>query len=286
MNKIAILLCVCLAFATMINADELSELQKILQETRGTWEAGETTVSQMSDFDQENLLGLLPGIYDIEGLPEETITTEMVDRGAHKAPHTPIQNQGSCGSCYAFGAIACYESFCLVKGKGRYDLSEQDFMMTAKSIGPYGGCKGWYLDSSMKLLQNNGVAPESACPYKAVESACNAKAEYFSGGFSVTTDVNTIKSALQNYGAVYVGFAVYSDFSYYKGGVYRYTSGYKRGYHAVAIVGYDDAQQAWYVKNSWGTGWGDNGYFWIGYDQMNNSVEFGKCFGGSYYITR
>jgi C1A family cysteine protease len=278
-------LCLVLCLS-VVQADELQELQKILNATRGSWVADHTSVSHLSAAEQQQMLGLLPGVYNLAILPKESKDNTEVRSTRYVVPHTPIRNQGSCGSCYSFGASASYESYMKIKGQ-TLDISEQDFMMKAKAIGPYGGCSGLYLDTSMNLLKNKGVADESACPYKAYEAACpsSAVAKHKISSWACTTDLNTIKNALQKYGAVYCGFAVYTDFSYYSGGVYRYTSGSLRGYHAVCIVGYDDSKQAFYVKNSWGTGWGERGYFWIGYDQMKNSVKFGTCFGGSYYIT-
>jgi C1A family cysteine protease len=241
----------------------------------------------MNPIDQEKLLGLLPGIFEPSNLPEETIDFTPVRDVRYETPHTGIRNQGQCGSCYAFGACATFEGWKKLKGE-THDLSEQYFMMKAKQIGPYGGCSGWYLDTSMNLLKNNGVCDESACPYKAYESACpsNVQATHKIETWASTTDINTIKSALQKYGPIYVGFAVYNDFMSYSGGIYRYTSGSLRGYHAVAIVGYDDTNKCFKVKNSWGTSWGESGYFRIAYDQMNNAVKFGTCFGGSFYIPK
>jgi C1A family cysteine protease len=279
---IALCLCVSVVFAQ--NA-ELEQLQQILQQTRGSWVAGETTVSRMSAEQQQKLMGLLPGVQNPANLPEKAEIDTPVRAGAHEAPHTGIKDQGSCGSCYSFATSAAYESYCKLKGYGTYDLSEQDFMMKAKAIGPSGGCSGWWLDTSMNLMINKGVCNERECPYKAYESSCSASPSHFIGSWKSTTNLTTIKNALQQYGALLCGFAVYTDFSYYNGGVYRYTSGSLRGYHAVAIVGYDDNKQAFKVKNSWGTGWGQGGYFWIGYDQMNTVVKFANCFGGAFYIT-
>lgn len=251
--------------------------------------AQDNYVSRMSDIEQENLLGLLPGIMDMRNLPEETYFPETAVRlTRYETPVTPVKNQGSCGSCYSFGASATFEGYVLKVSGQTTDLSEQDFMMKAKAIGPYGGCQGWYLDTSMNLLRDKGVTSESCCGYKAYETACptNCTVQYKSTSYGRTSSLDGIKSALQQYGPVYCGFAVYSDFFNYQAGtVYRVNNNTLRGYHAVAIVGYDDAKQAFKVKNSWGSGWGENGYFWIGYDQMTNKVQFGTCFGGSYYIT-
>ena len=279
------LLVVVLALCMAVYAQDL---QTLLQETGATWTAESNAISEMSEIEFQNMLSVLPGVYDYAELPED----EMVDfvdneRGAFEARHTSVKNQGSCGSCYAFGACATYESNALVKTGRTYDLSEQDFMMKAKAQGPYGGCNGWWLDKAMELLKNKGVTSEAKCPYKAKEEACPATGnEYKISSYGRTTDLNTIKAKLQSCGALYCAFMVYNDFRSYKSGVYRYTSGSRLGGHAVTLVGYDDAKQAFKVKNSWGTGWGENGYFWIGYDQMNNCVQFANCNGGAYYIIK
>jgi C1A family cysteine protease len=288
MKKLAIVLCIALLVpALYAEEQELQELQALLNSTRAGWWAAENDFSRLPAEEQQKMMGLIPGVFDVDSLPVKTPAVRDVADSRYEAPHTGIKDQRSCGSCYAFGACATYESWKMKQGSTT-DLSEQDFMMKAKRIGPYGGCSGWYLDTSMNLLKNNGVTDERCCPYKGYESSCPSSCQptHKISSWSRTTSLSTIKRSLQSYGLVYVGFAVYSDFSYYSGGVYKYKSGSLRGYHAVAIVGYDDGTQAFKVKNSWGTGWGERGYFRIGYDQMNNSVKFGTCFGGSYYITR
>jgi len=68
--------------------------------------------------------------------------------------------------------------------------------------------------------------------------------------------------------------AVYRDFFNYKSGVYRHTSGTLAGYHAVCVVGYSERDQCWIVKNSWGPGWGDAGWFKIGYGECEMDTKF------------
>ena len=60
---------------------------------------------------------------------------------------------------------------------------------------------------------------------------------------------------------------VYKDFTHYKSGIYKHVDGNKLGGHAVTIVGYNDAEKYWLVRNSWGTHWGENGYFKIAYGE-------------------
>jgi len=283
MKKLFVLaLVLCLS----LSAQSLEELQTIIDANGGSWQAKD--YNQRAEFE----LGLLPGI----NFPERTFTEERDEilslPSSYFAPTTPVKNQASCGSCYSFAACGTYESWYKIKTGATVDLSEQDFMMKAKQIdgNGNGGCNGWWLDTAMNLLKNYGVTSEANCPYKGYEAACATTGNQYKisawGSTNSSTDVAVLKNAVYKYGALLCGFAVYSDFSYYGSGVYKYSSGYLRGYHAVLLVGYDDAKQAFKVKNSWGTGWGENGYFWIGYDQMTNVVKFATCFGGAFYITK
>lgn len=77
--------------------------------------------------------------------------------------------------------------------------------------------------------------------------------------------VDAVKKALQN-GPLMTQMTVYEDFMFYTGGVYRHVTGSVAGGHAISIVGYSDADQAWIVRNSWGTDWGMGGFFEIAWD--------------------
>jgi C1A family cysteine protease len=66
---------------------------------------------------------------------------------------------------------------------------------------------------------------------------------------------------------------VYNDFFSYSGGVYKKANNTVAGGHCVCIIGYNDAQQCWIAKNSWGTGWGESGYFRIGYGECGIDSE-------------
>ena len=62
---------------------------------------------------------------------------------------------------------------------------------------------------------------------------------------------------------------MYQDFFSYRSGVYQHVSGEAAGGHCVEILGYNDAQGCWICKNSWGSNWGEGGYFRIAYGQCN-----------------
>jgi hypothetical protein len=73
--------------------------------------------------------------------------------------------------------------------------------------------------------------------------------------------------------------AVYNDFFSYTSGVYQKTSGSTlAGYHCICVVGYDDNQQCWIVKNSWGPNWGDHGFCKIKYGQSDLLIDSSWAF--------
>jgi hypothetical protein len=87
------------------------------------------------------------------------------------------------------------------------------------------------------------------------------------------------KDAIANLGPLVGGMAVFEDFYSYKSGVYQKTSGSKLlGYHCICVVGYDDNKQAWKIKNSWGTSWGEGGFAWIKYGQTDVLIDSSWAF--------
>jgi C1A family cysteine protease len=88
--------------------------------------------------------------------------------------------------------------------------------------------------------------------------------------------VNAIKNALNTHGPLVTTMDVYDDFFAYDGGVYSYASGPYAGGHAILIVGYDDPGEYFIVKNSWGIGWGEAGFFRIAYSEIDSPVYFGE----------
>jgi C1A family cysteine protease len=69
-------------------------------------------------------------------------------------------------------------------------------------------------------------------------------------------------------------FQVYDDFYAYTGGVYTHTWGGLVGLHCVEVIGYDDLGGSWICKNSWGTRWGENGFFCIAYGQCEIDTTY------------
>lgn len=196
---------------------------------------------------------------------------------------TVVQDQGACGSCWAFGTVATFESLLLLKQNLTTDLSEQ-FLMACNTEG--WGCNGgWWAHD---MLMNPGAVLEEDFPYIASDVSCGGPYNYpyqlpgwsYVDGGDRTPSVENIKQAIYEYGpicaAVYAGDA----FQSYTSGVFDRNEAPSNGFfsccaspskvnHAITLTGWDDSKQAWILKNSWGTGWGDNGFMLIKYEISN-----------------
>ena len=193
---------------------------------------------------------------------------------------TDIRDQGGCGSCWAFGAAASFESFLLIKQDTLVDLSEQYLV----SCNTYGwGCNGGWWPQDMFV--DPGAVLEEDFPYVASDVACGGPYDYpfklsgwaYVDGEDKVPATDKIKEAVYNYGPVCVAVYVGTAFQAYTGGVFNKDEASNGGLfsccgseagqvnHAIMIVGWDDSKGAWIIKNSWGTGWGESGYMYIQY---------------------
>jgi C1A family cysteine protease len=191
---------------------------------------------------------------------------------------TPVKNQGSCGSCVAFATVACIESHFLIstkQGSNSIDLSEAHLF----NCGAPGQCaSGWQPSQAMAFSETTGIGFEKDFPYKPKDQACKKISPAVKVKSSATAATSAARKSALLSGPVVAAFAVYSDFYTYVSGTYRHVSGDLVGYHAVCVVGYDDNKGCWIAKNSWGTGWGQGGYFNIRYGECGIDSQFSFFF--------
>ncbi len=194
---------------------------------------------------------------------------------------TSIKNQGSCGSCYAFTAVANFESRVLIDTSESFDFSENNVKECNYSDA---SCNGGNFYEVANLLSQKGTVLESCDGYVASNVPCNTGCTYIKTLLDwhiICSDNVPSTTVLQNYifnnGPVYTtiyagnGDAWESEYGSYDGSYTLYYAGTEAPNHAVLIVGWDNTlvhtggTGGWIVKNSWGTGWGNNGYFTIAY---------------------
>jgi C1A family cysteine protease len=187
---------------------------------------------------------------------------------------TPIEDQGPCGSCVAFGTIATMESMLIIERSITLQLSEAELLFCGG-----GSCGGWWPTSAISYLAGQGVAQESCFPYQPVNMPCNPCPRRDEEAIKITAstaifDVPQRQQYLAWVGPMMAVFQVYDDFYAYTGGVYTHTWGGPVGLHCVEVIGYDDLGGFWICKNSWGTGWGENGVFCIAYGQCEIDTTY------------
>jgi MYXO-CTERM domain-containing protein len=193
---------------------------------------------------------------------------------------TPIRDQGACGSCYTFGAIAAVEvQFRWLLGLSNHpvDLAEQEVI----SCIPYDSCgNGGTAEQVGMYLKNVGVCDETCFPYTSgttgLSGECSAGCADMAVRRRRITDWHTtvlpteatLKTMLLT-GPVAVNMHVHDDFHGYRSGIYERSVDAPSGWHVVALVGWDDrtTPPCWIAKNSWGTNWGEQGFFRISRDE-------------------
>lgn len=268
----------------------LADVQGAIAASRVSWTAGETSVSKLSRADRTAMLGV-----PLSEAPEESIfvkdeatpTEDNVPaawdwRNANGKNYvSPTLDQGRCGSCVAFATVATFES--------QLNIAAQDesspWQLSPQYLFACGGGRcgsGWFTGSGVRYMVNHGI-PDNACmPYTSGahgdDATCSAacsdvtsrlvKARTSTAPTSGGSSVAAVKRALQN-GPLVASMTVYDDFMFYTGGVYRHVTGNRAGGHAVSIVGWNDEHQSWVVRNSWGTGWGVQGYFEIAWNDAS-----------------
>jgi len=240
-----------------------------------SWEVEEYENNIFRDWSVEeakSLLGLKSLEMD-ESIPEvetkEMPPAEMSWRGAG-CDHGP-KDQGDCGSCWAFAAVGMLSDRCCIGGRDHGWLSPQELVSCDKQDF---ACDGGYLDKPLNYIVNKGgLVPDACFPYVAKKVNCPTKCADGSAwatahtcqcqGKQACTGTKGIKACLAN-GPVSIGFMVCQSFMSYKSGIYKCDCRNYLGGHAVLVMGYATSPVCHYtVKNSWGTTWGDNGYFKI-----------------------
>ncbi len=285
---------------------EVAGINTAIKARGAKWIAGETSMTRLSPAERKMRLGILaappPGEIKVYSPTAPSLSASgAATATASAAPGTldwrsynggdfvtPVRDQGNCGDCWAFGSVAGLESKTLITQNTpgvNLDLSEQ-VVNSCDSADNYGnGCNGGNLVTS--FFVNTGVPLESCYPYTATDGNCsNACANWRQNTYKTTSyswivpygsqqTVDALKAGLYVYGPLVVTFSVYNDFYSYTSGIYTHTSGSFQGYHAVLLVGYDDTNNCFIVKNSWGTGWGESGFFEIAYSEVNGDCQFG-----------
>ncbi|MDR2037001.1 MAG: C1 family peptidase [Bacteroidales bacterium] len=209
----------------------------------------------------------------------------------------PIGNQGNYGTCVAWSVGYNLKTAlnAIEKGWSSSELgnasnqtSPKDLWLTIPSGQKGSNCEGTNFEPALDALITDGAASLSAVPYSSMGNCTGSKT-----GNSGNKLANYRKIASETEGLTVGNFKGYlnagrpiafgarlgdrfmtwNSSAVISSDTYN-NPGMQHAYHAMVLVGYDDSKNAFRVRNSWGTSWGDNGSIWIDYDFFCKSFCF------------
>lgn len=317
MQKVAILLLLGCAWAASSRAppnDPMSdEFIEYINSLGTTWKAGRNFHKDTDRLFFKGLMGVdkdskkytLPRKKFEVSAQNIAVPKEFDSREAW--PDCPtiseIRDQGSCGSCWAFGAVeAMSDRHCIhSKGKVNVRLSSDNLVACCHTCGF--GCNGGFPGAAWRYWVSHGIvtggsygSKQGCQPYEIApcehhvngtrpscegeggrtpkcEHKCREgyklgyKEDLHQGkeSYSIENDVTRIQQEIMANGPVEGAFTVFEDLLQYKSGVYQHKIGKALGGHAIRILGWGEEEDTpyWLIANSWNSDWGDSGFFKI-----------------------
>lgn len=288
------------------------EFIEIVRSKAKTWEVGRNFQPSVSESYIKGLMGVHPDArkYALPPKQLEYFSANDLPENFDSRKNWPncptigeIRDQGSCGSCWAFGAVeAMSDRVCIhSKGKLNFHFSADDLVSCCHTCGF--GCNGGFPGAAWSYWKRKGIVSggtygsnQGCRPYEIApcehhvngtrppcdgehgktprcQHQCqgtykvkyNEDKHYGKSSYSITKNVEQIQYEIQTNGPVEGAFTVFEDLILYKKGVYQHVHGKALGGHAIRIIGWgvENNTPYWLIANSWNTDWGDNGTFKI-----------------------
>lgn len=246
-------------------------------------------ITQFSDLTEAEFAERYLGLKQSKGLgdhpaapilPTDDLPVEFDWRS--KGAVTPVKNQGTCGSCYAFSAVGAIEGAHYLSTGNLVSLSEQQVVDCDKQCDPTyydvcdSGCRGGLMNNVINYVMSaGGLSLETDYPYKGVGGTCkfseNSKIAASVASYEVVGNNELqIAANLLKYGPLAVAINAAWMQTYVKGVSCPITCNKRALDHGVLLVGFGPEDYSiarlkkkpyWIIKNSWGPNWGEKGYY-------------------------
>jgi C1A family cysteine protease len=190
----------------------------------------------------------------------------VLDYRLSKSVISPVKDQGACGSCWAFSSAESLEGQMRMNGN-IVNVSAQNFV---DCVSIDAGCNGGWMDDALAYAEKYGVETDTDYPYTATDQACAYNSSEATIKPVMYYEINKsddgLRHALLTVGPVSIALDATSKFMEYGPDDYIFnddTCDTTTPDHALLLVGYNDKEHYWIVKNSWNTDWGRQGYIYI-----------------------
>ena len=265
-----------LAFRKQVFQSNMKRAQE-LNDLNPEAEFGVTMFADLTIEEMERRMGAIPPQQIDESVKVHTQESHELEDIDHTRMMRSVQDQGDCGSCWAFAATAAFEGrhALHIDKWWAYKFSEQQALDCSAS---YYGCQGGWYEATWKHLMNHKFCKDWDYPYIARESECQAST---CGGIANDTGYNYIaRSEAAMHDALKSGpIAIAVDattWGLYKRGIIDNCSDGMN--HAVVIVGYEEDNNAWVVRNSWSSWWGEWGHLRLRYGQNTCNLLYNPAY--------
>jgi len=245
------------------------ELNEINSDPSLTYIVAHNMFSTMTKDEQARYRGRLPRVAPADEVVEEleTVGLPTAIDWRKKGAVNPVQNQGQCGSCWAFSSTAAMEGAHFLATGKLLKLAEQQFVDCDPNSD---GCNGGLEMYAFEYAEKHAQELETAYPYTArTGRKCKATATAEKAGVKAKSfvhvpkkSVSAIKAAVAAQPTCVSVDAESSHFMNYSGGILNTKRCGHQLDHAVTAVGYgvENGQEYLIVRNSWGPSWGEKGY--------------------------
>ena len=239
-----------------------------------SWTAGLNFFSDLTEDEKKQYLGFNSSMEHPVGEQLPASDGPLADSfdWRQKGGVTGVKNQGSCGSCWTFGAVGSTEGVHKAATGSLVTFAEQEFLDCVYE-GKRDGCQGgWMQDCFTYAQKTQRLAPSSSVSYRGRDGSCNYNGKAnglkakVTGQYAVPSSESGHMAGLTR-GPIAVAFEVTSACQQYRSGVLRDTSCRGNANHAVTMVAY--TSQSFAIKNSWGGSWGSSGYVYMARNYHN-----------------